>query len=414
MHLFNFQAIVLLIIMPTTLGAVEGPWPQWRGPNRDDISPETDLLQSWPEKGPEKIWAFKECGIGYAGPAIAGDRLYILGSRNNQETLLCLSASNGKEIWASPVGPEYENDWGNGPRATPTVEGEFVYAIGAHGDLICFRVKDGSQVWSKSMLDLGGEVPNWGYSESPLIHGEKLLYTPGGEQGAIVALDKTSGDLIWQSEQLTDTAHYSSIVVQQRGGKTMGVQLLQSQLVGFDVDNGGVLWTVPWPGRVAVVPTPVFWQDCVYVTAGYGCGCMLVRVDDKLQAEVVYDNKLISNQHGGVILREDHIFGYADSKGWTCQDIATGKKVWLERDELDKGAITYADNRFYCIGEDTGDVALIAASTEGWQQHGRFTLAPQSELRKPRGRVWTHPVVADGRMYLRDQELLYCYNVQAE
>jgi len=222
--------------------------------------------------------------------------------------------------------------------------------------------------------------------------------------------------LLWQTEDLTDQAHYSSIVVKEHAGKTMGVQLLVSQLVGFDLEDGTVLWSAAWPGYMAVIPTPVFWEDCVYVTAGYGAGCMLVRVgeDFSAEAEVVYDNKLVTNQHGGVILLDDHIYGHSDNKGWTCQEVATGKRVWRERHALGKGAIAYADNRFYCLGEDTGDVVLIAAGTEGWKEHGRFTLNPQSELRLPKGRIWTHPVIADGRLYLRDQELLTCFDVRAK
>ena len=394
--------------------SVKGPWPQWRGSARDDISDESGLLQTWPEGGPQKVWTFSECGLGYSGPAVVGDRLFILGSRNSEESLICVDVATGEELWSSPIGPELENGWGNGPRGTPTVDGEFVFAAGGQGNLACYRAADGSQVWSKAMQDFGGGVPVWGYSESPLVHGEKVLYTPGGEQGAIVALDKATGELLWQTESLTDKAHYSSIVVRKQSGLDMGVQLLEKQLVGFDMSDGRVLWSEPWPGRVAVIPTPVFWQDCVYVTSGYGTGCMLVRVADDFTTEVVYDNKVMTNHHGGVILLADHIYGHSDKKGWTCQDVATGERVWRDREVLDKGAIAYADNRFYCIGEDTGEVALIAPTTEGWEEHGRFTLEPQSELRSPKGRIWTHPVIADGRLYLRDQELLLCFDVRAE
>ena len=391
----------------------QASWPQWRGPNRDDISSETGLLKSWPEGGPERIWSFRDCGLGYSGPAVVGDRLYILGARDNQEDLLCIDADSGRELWATRIGPELENRWGNGPRCTPTVDGELIYVVGGKGNLVCMSARDGSVVWSKAMQDLGGKIPTWGYSESPLIYQGMLLYTPGGEQGAIVALDKTNGELLWQTEELTEKAHYSSIVAKQHAGKTMGVQLMASQLVGLDLTDGTVLWSVPWPGRVAVVPTPICWEDCIYVTSGYGCGCMLVRIGDDFTTEVAYNNKVMGNHHGGVILLGDHVFGHSDRKGWTCQEIATGKSVWRERQALDKGAIAYADQRFYCLGEDTGDVVLIAASAEGWEEHGRFTLNPQSDQRSPKGRIWTHPVIAGGRMYLRDQELLYCYDIRA-
>ncbi|MEM8944077.1 MAG: PQQ-binding-like beta-propeller repeat protein [Planctomycetota bacterium] len=408
-------ATAVLMSLFADLGiAADGPWPQWRGPNRDDLSAESGLLQSWPSEGPTKLWSFENCGLGYSGPAVLGSRLYIMGARDGEEMLLCLDADTGEEIWAAPIGSQFENGWGNGPRGTPTVDGDFVYALCADGTLGCYRIDDGAIVWTQSMPDLGGKVPVWGYSESPVIHDDMVLVTPGGEQGAIVALDKATGTLLWQSKELTDDAHYSSIMIKEHAGKLMGVQLLVSQLVGFDVSTGEVLWSVQWPGRVAVIPTPVFWQDCVYVTSGYGTGCMLVRVAEDFTTEVVYDSRFMSNHHGGVILLDSHIFGHANKKGWACQDIATGKKVWLERKALEKGAIAYADGRFYCLGEDTGDVVLISASVEGWEEHGRFTLDPQSELRAPKGRIWTHPVIAGGRMYLRDQQLLYCFDISAK
>lgn len=206
--LFATFAWVLLFHAPAF--ALDGPWPQWRGSERDDISAEANLLQSWPEGGPEMLWSVKDCGLGYSGPAIVGNRLFTLGLRDGEEKLICFDATSGEELWSTVVGTEYENGWGNGPRATPTVDGEFVFAVGGNGTLACYRADDGSQVWSKSVLDFGGKVPVWGYSESPLIHEDKVLYTPGGEQGAIVALDKTTGELLWQTKDLTDEAHYSS------------------------------------------------------------------------------------------------------------------------------------------------------------------------------------------------------------
>lgn len=355
-----------------------------------------------------------ECGLGYSGPAVVGEKLYILGARDDQEQLICLQTSDGKELWSTPIGSILQNDWGNGPRSTPTVDGELVYALGGQGNLVCCQAKDGKLVWSKSMTEFGGALPNWGFAESPLVHGNKILWTPGGEKGAIVALDKISGDLLWQTESLKDGAHYSSIVATEHLGKTVGIQLLVSQLVGFDIETGEVLWSVPWDGKVAVIPTPVLWEDKVYVTSGYGAGCMMVKLGPGQSAERIYDNNLMSNHHGGVIRIGENIFGHANKKGWTCQDFDTGKKVWQDRDAFGKGAIAFADNRFYCLSEEEGDVALVAPSTEGWEEHGRFRLEPQTEQRSPKGRIWTHPVIADGRLYLRDQELLFSFDVAAK
>jgi len=406
--------VQLLVGASITSAWAAGPWPHWRGPHYDDISRETGLLQQWSAEGPPRAWLFEDCGLGYAGPAIVDGRVYIMGARDGQDELLCLDATNGQELWATTLGPMLENDWGNGPRSTPTVDGEYIYAMPSQGNLTCLRIKDGTIVWQKAMQDLGGEIPNWGYAESPLVVEDRVLCTPGKEKGAIAALDKATGELIWQAEELPDIAHYSSMVPMQHQGKTIAVQLLFKEFVGVDVADGQVLWSVPWPGRVAVIPSPIVSGNRAYATAGYGCGCILVNINDDFEPEVVYENKNMTNQHGGVVLYDEHLYGYSDGKGWVCQNFETGEMIWRERDAFGKGAIAYADKRFYCLSEDEGEVALVAASTDGWQEHGRFTLSPQTEQRKPRGKIWVHPVIADGKLYLRDQEYLYSYDVRAQ
>ena len=404
----------LLVFALTTNGfAAEANWPQWRGPNRDDISREVGLQQTWKEGGPEQVWLFKDCGLGYSGPAVIGDHLFILGARGEEELLICLQVADGKELWSASLGKVLENGWGNGPRSTPTVDGEHIYALSGAGNLVCLKSSDGSQVWSKTMEELGGALPVWGFSESPLVHDDMILCTPGGEKGAIAALDKKTGEVLWQTSELTDIAHYSSIMPTELYGKQVGIQLLVSQLVGFDLADGTILWSVPWGGRVAVIPTPIIQDNKIFITSGYGAGCMLVEVDKNFNATSVYDNKVMSNHHGGVIRIDDSVYGYSDKKGWTCQDFESGEKVWQERDVLGKGAIAYADGRFYCLSEDEGEVVLATPSKEGWQEHGRFTLQPQSEIRSPKGRIWTHPVITGGRLYLRDQDLLFSFDVTA-
>ncbi len=405
---------VLLSFLVNLSVADEANWPQWRGPNRDDVSQETGLLQSWPEEGPERVWLFKDCGLGYSGPAVVGDRIYILGARQDEEQLLCLRASDGKELWATSIGEILENGWGDGPRSTPTVDGDRVYALGGQGTLVCCNTHDGTLRWSKTMQDLGGELPMWGYCESPLVHNDFVICTPGGEQGAIVAFDKQSGQLVWQTSDLTAGAHYSSLVTAEHLGRSLCIQLFEGQLIGVDLEEGSLLWSEPWVGQAAVIPTPIVWGRKIYVTSGYGAGCMMVEMGANHSITKVYDNRLMSNHHGGVIQIGEHLFGHSNKKGWTCQEFDTGEKVWQERGELGKGAIAYADGRFYCLGEDDGEVVLIAASQEGWQEHGRFRLEPQTELRSPRGRIWTHPVITGGRLYLRDQDLLFSFDVRGK
>ncbi len=407
-----FFPLGFVLLLTLTSPASEPTWPQWRGPHRDDLSQETGLLQSWPEEGPRQAWLFENCGLGYSGPAIVGNRLYIMGTRNDAEYLLAIDVSTGDEVWSTEIGPILENAWGDGPRGTPTVDGEFVYALGGEGNLICTRASDGKLVWQRAMQDLGGEVPKWGFAESPLIFEEKILCTPGGEQGAIVALSKKTGKLLWQTEDITGRSHYSSIILAQHNGAIQGIQLLASQVVGLDLADGRVRWHVDWPGGNAVVPTPIFHKGLVYVTSGYGVGGMLLRLsetDDSV--EEVYRNKIIKNHHGGVILLDDHLYGYSDRAGWVCQELESEKVVWRERSALGKGAIAYAEGRFYCLGERDGDVVLIEASTDGWNELGRFRLDPQTTQRSDRGKIWTHPVVCNGRLYLRDQELLFCFDV---
>jgi outer membrane protein assembly factor BamB len=382
------------------------------GPNRDGISQETGILKEWPEGGPTKVWTSDKFGLGYAGPAIVGERMYILGSRDGTTQLLAFNANSGEEIWALPLGPHYPNDWGDGPRSTPTVDGEFIYALSGTGILVCVRAASGEEVWRREMGEFGGRLPNWGYTESVLIDGDRLICTPGAEEGAIVALKKTTGELEWQAADLDDKADYSSIVIGNFPGGKQYVQLLPTRVVGLSPADGKLLWESGFPGRVAVIPTPLVHENYVYVTSGYGGGCKLVEIAGDNQATVVYENKLMKNHHGGVIRLGEYVYGYSDQVGWLCQKFMSGERVWREEEALEKGAIAYADGRFVLLGEKEGDVALIAASPDGWQEHGRFKLEPQSEQRSPKGGIWVHPVIANGKMYLRDQEMMSCYNVK--
>lgn len=396
-----------------TLLAPAADWPQWRGPDRSGRSPDTGLLKQWPEGGPKLVWHFKDAGIGYAGYSVAGGRLFTMGLRGDQEFLLALDITDGKEVWAAPAGPKYSNDsWGDGPRMTPTVDGDRVYAIGGQGVLICAGTSDGKVVWQKSLVkDLGGKLQNWGYTESPLVVGDRLLCTPGGGQGTMAALNKLTGDVLWRSTELTDAAQYASPILIEHAGKKQVVQLVEKRFFGLDLETGKVLWQSDFAGRTAVIPTPIFHDGHVYVTAGYGIGSKLVKLGPDNSVTVVYDNKVMKNHHGGVILVGDHLYGYSDGPGWICQGFKSGEEVWADK-SLGKGATHYADGMLYCLDERTGEVALVEASPTGWKEKSRFKLSPLSEKRVARGGIWPHPVVIGGRLYLRDQEHLFCFDVK--
>ena len=390
-------------------------WLQWRGPARADRSSETGLLKSWPEGGPKQIWVNDEGGLGYAGFSIRGDKLFTLGLDGETEFALCLNANTGKQIWKTKVGEKFKNGWGDGPRSTPSIDGKNIFVMTADGTIACLQAGNGKLVWKKQMTDFGGKVPYWGYSESPLVDGNQVLCTPGGDDGAIVALNKKNGKLLWQTKELTTGAHYSSIIAADWAGKHQYIQLLMDQVVGVDSSDGTVLWTSPWEGRTAVIPTPIFKDGVVYVTSGYKVGSKAVQLNDKNEATEKWFNIDMQNHHGGVILVDDHVYGYSDKAGWACQSLETGELAWNQnKREIRKGAISYADGLFYHLQENDGEVFLIKASPDGFEAISQFTLEPLSEQRSARGKIWVHPVICNGKLYLRDQEFIHCYELQAK
>jgi len=413
------QIVILVLGFTLTLSSLNSTqaaafdWPQWRGPDRTDVSKETGLLKEWPATGPKRLWLYEQAGLGYAGFSLADGKLYTMGARAQTEYLIALDAATGKELWTSEIGPMMGNDRGDGPRGTPTVDGDRVYALGGKGALICAAAKDGRQLWKAAMSDFGGKLPNWGYAESPLVDGTKVICTPGESQGAIVALDKLTGKLIWQSKEFTDGAQYTSPIVAEVNKTRQYIQLTMQHVVGISPADGKVLWQSPWPGKTAVIPTPIYHDGQVYVTSGYGVGRKLVKIGSDNAVSDGYENKVMKNHHGGVILVGDHVYGHSDGSGWICQNFKTGEEVWNDnKEKLGKGAIAYADGMFYCLEETSGTVVLIEATTAGWKEHGRFKLDPQTKQRSPKGKVWTHPVISNGRLYLRDQELVFCYDVK--
>jgi len=402
----------ILALSAGSLSAADFDWPQWRGPDRTAVSKEAGLLKNWPQSGPKRLWIYEKAGYGYSGPSVAKGKLFTIGTREDSECVLALDADNGTELWAAKIGPIWENDRGGGPRGNPTIDGEKVYALSGKGDLACINVADGKVLWKASLTEMGGKIPGWGYSESVLVDGDKIVCTPGGSKGALAALDKNSGKVLWRSTDFTDPAHYVSMVAAEINGTLQYIQLTAQSLVGISAKDGKLLWKTDFPGRVAVVPTPIYRDGQVYVTAGYGAGCKSVKIGPKNQVTTLYENKVMKNHHGGVVLVGDYLYGHSDGSGWVCQNFKTGEEVWSERSKLGKGAITYADGMLYCLDEATSTLVLIAASPKGWNEQGRFQLDRRSTLRSRDGKIWTHPVISNGRLYLRDQDLIYCYDIK--
>jgi outer membrane protein assembly factor BamB len=403
--------------------AAADDWTQWQGPDRNNVSKETGLLKTWPKGGPKLLWTFSEAGMGYTAPAVVGDRLYTMGGTGGKDYLFALEAKTGKKVWAAPLGPMFEQNRGDGPRGTPTVDGDRLYLITGSGNLICLQTADGKEVWRKGLrTDLGGNMQSgWGYSESPLVDGDQVVCTPGGRLGAVAALDKKTGAVTWRSKDFTDKAAYSSLVVANFGGERQYVQMTGESVAGVAAKDGKLLWRFARPSRIAAIPTPVVFGDHVYVSSGYGTGCALLKVrkdGDKFQADQVYANRNMTNHHGGVVLLDGHVYGYGDGKGWACQNVLKGDLAWQDNRKLAKGSVAYADGHLYCYSERDGTLVLVPATTAGWKEDGRMSLPRKSTLERPSAQssnnVWTHPVVANGRLYLRDQDLIFCFDVKAQ
>lgn len=392
------------------------PWFQWRGPRRDGHSQETGLLAQWPAQGPERKWTARNLGIGYSGSSVVAGSIYTMGQRGGTTFALCLDAESGRERWATSLSGGFDNGWGNGPRSTPTVVDNRVFCLTASGELHCLDAKDGTSRWSVSLVQsLDAKVPSWGYCESPLVDGNTVLATPGGPH-CMVGFNVHTGEKAWESKGIADLAQYASIVKSAVDSVPFYATMTNRGLVGIHATSGDLLFRFEKTANpTAVITTPIVDDRFIYSTSGYGTGCGLVKLTasgEKLSSKQVYFNKTMKNQHGGVILFEGHIYGYSDQVGWVCQHFSTGELVW-KSDSLAKGSIIFAEGKCYCYSENDGTCVLIDASPAGWKERGRFQIPEHTELDRKSGHVWTHPVIADGTLLLRDQDLLFAYQIKA-
>lgn len=392
-------------------------WPQWRGPNRDGVSQEKGLLKAWPQEGPKLLWQAKGIGSGYSTPSVVGQRLYLLSNEGlDNEFVQALSVQDGQQIWSTRIGkvgnPKQQPSY-PGARSTPTVEGDVLYALGSDGDLVCLETATGKLKWQKNLrTDFGGKPGEWAYSESPLIDGEALICTPGGAEATLVALQKKSGELIWKcAVPGGDEAAYASAIAVEADGVKQYVQFLQKGLVGVQAKTGKFLWRYDRTaqGSPANMPTPVAHQDLIYSSTGRGGGLIKVKAEeDKVDYEQVYFATRLPNSIGGSVQVGDYLFGTASS-ALQCVDFDQGDIKWSER-VIGASSILYADGHLYLHGEN-GDVALVAANPETFQEKGRFTPSDQPD--RGRSKAWAYPVVANGRLYIRDMDSLWCYDVAA-
>jgi outer membrane protein assembly factor BamB len=397
----------------TSVPARADDWPQWRGPERTGVSREMGLLKEWPADGPKLLWKATGMGGGYSTPAVVGDRIYLLGSRDNDEFAMALDVKDGRQVWSTRIGGVGPNRGQQypGARSTPTVDGDLLYALSSDGDLACLETGQGTVRWVKSLRgpEFQGTPGNWAYAESPLIDGDVLVCTPGGKKATLAALNKKTGDVIWTSAVPGgDEAAYASIVIGRVGGIRQYIQLLGKGLVGVDAATGRFLWRYDKTvgGSPANIPTPVFHDGLVFTSTGRGGGgaAKLTADNTNVSAEQIYHDKTLSNNIGGMVRVGDHLYG-TNRATLLCVEFATGKVKWQER-SVGQGAVCYADGHLYLRSED-GPVALVEATPAGYKEQGRFKQPDRSD--KP---AWPHPVVANGRLYLRDVDVLLCYDVK--
>lgn len=390
-------------------------WPQWRGPSRNGISQETGLLKQWPQEGPELAWQVEGLGDGYGAPSVADGTIYLVVNEGlEKESVVALRETDGSELWSTQIGkvgnPKQKPNY-PAARSTPTVAGDLVYALGSDGDLVCLETETGDIRWKKSLrTDFGGKPGTWAYAESPLVDGDVVVVAPGSEKAALVALNRNNGETIWQAEVPgSDEAGYASIVIADVGGVKQYIAFLGIGLVGVDAETGKFLWVYEPTASIANSPTPVVRGDSVYSGSGRAGGA-LVRLKpegDEVNVEEVYFSQKLPNAQGGFVVVGDYLYGGAGPT-LMCIDFASGEVQWEERVPAPV-SICYADDRLYLHAQN-GDVLLVEASPEEYRERGRFT--PADRPPSDRSKAWAYPVVANGRLYIRERGTLWSYRIE--
>ncbi len=404
-----------VVLVAVVLGGVllngASDWPQWQGPDRTRMSKETGLLNEWPAGGPRTIWTANNLGTGYGSMSVVGDRVFVQGARGQSSVVIALNRADGKEVWAKTIGPietRMRTFQGAGPRGTPTVDGDRLYVLTENGDLACLKT-DGSAIWQMNILkEFGGSQLQWMISESPVVDGPHLLVSPGGPGAGIVKLDKMTGKTVWTSKELSDPAGYSSITVADVQGVRTYMTFTAAAGVGVRASDGKLMFRyTKAANNVANIATPVFSNDKVFFSSGYGAGGGLLELtakDGEVSAREVYHTPNMRNHHGGMVLVEGYLYGFSDLI-LTCLEFATGNVMWRDR-SVGKGSVTYADGHLY-IQSENNMVGLAEASSTGYREKGRFQIPEKAQM------SWAHPVISDGRLYVRNQDTLLVYDIKA-
>lgn len=414
-------------------------WPQWRGPDRNGKSAETGLLQEWPEGGPQLAWQVEGLGSGFSSLSVANGRIYTMGDLEDGQYVFALQEADGAVLWKTKVGPVHEDDYG-GSRCTPTTDGDRLYVTNTEGDVISLEAATGKEAWRVSMVEqyesylmkaMGSY--DWRYTESPLVDGNKVIVTPGHIRAMIVALDKKTGEEIWKTAGGrigpigADGAGYSSVVVTEIAGARQYVQLVGRGVMGVDAETGEMLWSYNRVANdIANIPTSLVTANYVFSSSGYGTGAALLKISknpnfsedseedqDEWLAEEVYflEGETMQNHHGGLILHDGYVYtGTGHNKGFPLAvAFESGEVAWgpIRNDGKSSAAITYADGRIY-FRYQNGLMILVEANPKEYVEHGSFPIPGST---KP---SWSHPVVANGKLLLKEQGTLLAYDITAQ
>jgi len=406
---FCFASVACAALVLTTSAtsfAAEAEWPCWRGPNSDGKSPDTGLLKKWPEGGPKLLWEVNDVGNGYSNVSVSGGMVYTTGDVDGKLMIFAFNL-DGKQQWKV----EADAAWTRskpGSRATPTIDEGKLYLLSGNGVIGCFDGKTGAKKWSRTTKEFGGRPGGWGYAESILIRGDHAIVKPGGAS-CIVALDKNSGETVWTSSGFKAGPEYSSCLAVEFEGHPILLTGTRSGLVCVDATDGKLLWMNDWSANnTANCPTPAYADGYVFWSNGYGKGgvCMKLKtVDGKVDADEAWTTKDLICHHGGYIIEDGYIYGNHGG-GWSCLELKTGKVMWNER-AVGKGSLCFADDMLYLFAERQGRAALATCSPESLELTGAVQVAGT-------GTSWAHPVVIGGRLYLRYDVNLYCFDVAAK
>jgi len=411
--LFAATALVGAALITGTLGssgqAAEPYWPRFHGPRGDNISTETGLLQQWPDDGPPLVWTAKGLGVGFASVSLAHGHIYTAGNLDDQTVVMALDLE-GNMLWQTPCGDAWTKSHA-GTRGTPTIDGDRLYYETPLGDLVCLNAKTGEKIWGINILDeFVGQNITWALAESVLVEGNVVLCCPFGEKGSIVALDKTNGQTVWAAESVGDKAGYATPSIAEFAGRRMVLSMSGKALVGADLADGTLLFRHEHITKYDVnALKPVYDDGRIFISSGYGSGSEMVQLassGSNITARQAWVSKAMDNHHGGVILWDGYIYGASSRGKWVCLDWDSGDTMYSE-DGVGKGSLTMADGLLYTLSERGGDVGLVKPTPEGHEMISQFTIPEGGE-----GRVWAHPVVSAGRLYIRHGDFLYAFNVK--